>query len=70
MDMVRVKGGSPTLLKAELNIKALREFQKGKEIHNFKPLPAGYDKDQVNKRANKSFHCDYFFKKYFNNGNL
>ena len=71
MDFVRVKGGSnPTLLKAKLDLKALRKFQcnafdADKDL--FKPVPAGYDRSKAKKRA-KQGGCDYFIKNILSKG--
>ena len=55
MDYVRVKGGiSSVLMKANLNIEELRDFQMKEYDPNdsrFKPTPAGYERARVRKRA-------------------
>ncbi len=55
MDYVRVKGGTnPTLLKSNLDLEKLRNFQSNlyrPDDKSFKPTPAGYDHDKARNRA-------------------
>jgi hypothetical protein len=55
IDLVKVKGGINTaILKAELNISEIRDFQSklySSVDKRFKPTPAGYNEEEARKRA-------------------
>lgn len=69
MNMLKVKGGNTidnkaVVLSAELDIKALRDFQELDEKQQesdkrFKPTPPNYDKSQVSKRKKERFIYQY-----------
>jgi hypothetical protein len=59
-NIIQIKGGvNPIILVAEFDIASLRKFQRSgyglqKENRNFKPTPAGYEKNKVAKRSRGS----------------